>query len=169
MIYIACSIGDNVILCRNRYLSHVASLNWLTVANYTRITSAQKSCLAEEVEYSEYEKLFHKRFGDSIIFCFTDRKAQIHLDLISLVKRQKCETKTMFVLRKNGLFYINFCRCIIVFRHFSSIFNKISKICKIYGLIQSCTLNTLLESKSSSLFNIKNEYFKMREVAIPQQ
>ena len=132
-------------------------------------TSAQKSCLAEEVEYSEYEKLFHKRFGDSIIFCFTDRKAQIHLDLISLVKRQKCETKTMFVLRKNGLFYINFCRCIIVFRHFSSIFNKISKICKIYGLIQSCTLNTLLESKSSSLFNIKNEYFKMREVAIPQQ
>ena len=83
--------------------------------------------------------------------------------------RQKCETKTMFVLRKNGLFYINFCRCIIVFRHFTSIFHEISKICKIHVLIQSCTLNTLLESKSSSLFNIKNEYFKMREVGIPQQ
>ena len=100
-------------------------------------TSAQKSCLAEEVEYSEYEKLFHKRFGDSIIFCFTDRKAQIHLDLISLVKRQKCEAKTMFVLRKNGLFYINFCRCIIVLRHFNIIFNEISKIC----------INTYVDSK----------------------
>ena len=51
-----------------------------------QVTLAQKSCLAEDVEYSEYEKLFHERFGDSIIFCFTDKKAQIQLDLISLVK-----------------------------------------------------------------------------------
>ena len=57
------------------------------------ITLAQKSCLAEEVEYSEYEKLFHERFGDSIIFCFTDRKAQIQLDLISLVKTKMCNKK----------------------------------------------------------------------------
>ena len=51
-----------------------------------QVTLAQKSCLAEDVEYSEYEKLFIERFGDSIIFCFTDRKAQIQLDLISLVR-----------------------------------------------------------------------------------
>ena len=71
------------------------------------------------------------------------------------------------MLHKNGLFCINFCRCIIVLRHFNIIFNEISKIC----------INTCVDSKlytqhftrikkfQSAIFN--NEYFKMsRQVSL---